>query len=193
MPFTGEQVNTYGPPPTRAFIIDATRSGLPVTVLHLYDHTTATMRGKLLSLATVVDAAGPEMDRSETVTVFNDLVVLAPGAIVDAPVQLDDPRRRARPGCLHDRRPERRRRPHLQRSPRPRRLRLPGPVPSVRRLARPSPSRTGRRPSPVSARPAVTGSPTVGEGRWNAPAPEGAFTYLEFHLDSINYNVDSAR
>ena len=48
------------------------------------------MRGKLLSLATVVDAAGPEMDRSETVTVFNDLVVLAPGAIVDAPVQLDD-------------------------------------------------------------------------------------------------------
>ena len=27
------------------------------------------------------------MDRSETVTVFNDLVVLAPGAIVDAPAQ----------------------------------------------------------------------------------------------------------
>ena len=87
MPFTGEQVNTYGARPTRAFIIDATRSGLPVTVLHLYDHTSATMRGKLLSLATVVDAAGPEMDRGETVTVFNDLVVLAPGAIVDAPVR----------------------------------------------------------------------------------------------------------
>ena len=46
MPFTGEQVNTYGEHPRRAFIIDATRSGLPLTVLHLYDHTTATMRGR---------------------------------------------------------------------------------------------------------------------------------------------------
>lgn len=35
----------------------------------------------------VVDAAGPEMDRGETVTVFNDLVMLAPGAIADAPVR----------------------------------------------------------------------------------------------------------
>ena len=43
------------------------------------------MRAKALSVATVVDASGPEMDRGETVTVFNDLVVLAPGAIVDAP------------------------------------------------------------------------------------------------------------
>jgi len=66
-----------------AFIIDATRSGLPVTVLHLYDGATATMRAKVLSVATVVDAAGPEMDRGETVTVFNDLMVLAPGAVVD--------------------------------------------------------------------------------------------------------------
>ena len=45
------------------------------------------MRAKALSVATVVDASGPEMDRGETVTVFNHLVVLAPGAIVDAPVR----------------------------------------------------------------------------------------------------------
>ena len=87
MPFTGEQLNTYGPQPRRVFIMDATRSGLPVTVLHSYEDTTATMRAKVLSLFTVVDASGPEMDRGETVTVFNDLVVLAPGAIVDAPVR----------------------------------------------------------------------------------------------------------
>ena len=29
----------------------------------------------------------------------------------------------------------------------------------------------------------------MGQGRRSVPAPEGAFTYLEFHLDSINYNV----
>ncbi len=42
---------------------------------------------KVLSVVTLVDAAGPQLDRGETVTVFNDLVVLAPGAIVDAPVR----------------------------------------------------------------------------------------------------------
>jgi hypothetical protein len=87
MSFTGEQLNTYGPRPQRAFLIDAIRGGLPVTVLHSYADTTATMRGRLLSLVTVLDSAGPEMNRGETVTVFNDLVLLAPGALVDAPVE----------------------------------------------------------------------------------------------------------
>lgn len=32
----------------------------------------------------------------------------------------------------------------------------------------------------------------VGEGRWNAPNPEGSFTYLEIHVDAISYNVDRA-
>ncbi len=84
MPFTGQQVNTYGPRPQRIFLMDATRSGLPVTVLHVFIDATATMRVKLVSLFTVVHAAAPEIDRGETVTVFNDLVMMAPGAIVAA-------------------------------------------------------------------------------------------------------------
>ena len=32
-----------------------------------------------------------------------------------------------------------------------------------------------------------------GEGRWHAPPPEGQFTYVEFHLDDINYNVRKRR
>ena len=93
MPFTATQVNTFGARPQRAFLMEATRAGLPVTVLHSYADATATMRAKVLSCVTVVDAAGPAMDRGETVTVFNDLVVLAPGAVPDAPVRwtaLDD-------------------------------------------------------------------------------------------------------
>ena len=35
--------------------------------------------------------------------------------------------------------------------------------------------------------------PAIGEGRWSAPAPEGDFAYLEFHLDDIQHNVRSAR
>ena len=44
MPFTGEQVNVYGPDPCRIFFMDATMMGLPVDVLHVFDRTTATMR-----------------------------------------------------------------------------------------------------------------------------------------------------
>lgn len=80
MTLTGRQVNTFGAHPRRVLIMDATRSGLPVTVLHEFADTTATMRATVLSLVPVIDAAGPVMDRGETVTVFNDLVVLAPGA-----------------------------------------------------------------------------------------------------------------
>jgi hypothetical protein len=190
MPFTGKQVNTYGPKSSRSFIIVATRLGLPVTVLHLYEHATATMRGKLLSVATVVDAAGPEMDRSETVTVFNDLVVLAPGAIIDAPVDwtavdADHVRGVYTTGnqsvaailtfnaqhdlvdfTSHDR----------------------------SRASADGTSFTSQDWSTPLAATRLAGGhriPTIGEARWDAPAPEGAFTYLEFHLDDIHYNVRS--
>jgi hypothetical protein len=86
MPFTGEQVNTYGPEPTRLFFIDATRSGLPVDVLHVFSRGHASMQVRLCSVVPLVDAHGPDLDRAETVTVFNDLCVLAPAALVDAPV-----------------------------------------------------------------------------------------------------------
>ena len=192
MPFTGKQVNTYGPSPQRAFIIDASGSGLPVTVLHLYDHATATMRAKALSVATVVDASGPEMDRGETVTVFNHLVELAPGAIVDAPVRgtaidaehvrgvYNDGEQSVSAvltfNTEHD----------LVDFVSQDRFRASADGPSFDRQAWSTPLLAYR----------DTGGfrlPTVGEGRWNAPEPEGSFAYIEFHLDAIRYNVRSAR
>lgn len=98
MPFTGRQVTTFGADPRRYFLMDATRSGLPVTVLHCYARGVATMRAKVLSTVTVLDSAGPELNRGETVTVLDDLVLLAPGALVDAPIEwtvLDEHRVRA--------------------------------------------------------------------------------------------------
>lgn len=93
MSITGKQVNTFGADPRRFFLLETSRGGLPVLVLHAYAGATASMVAKVLSVATVVDATGPEMDQGETVTVFNDLVVLAPGAVVGAPIEwtaLDD-------------------------------------------------------------------------------------------------------
>jgi hypothetical protein len=191
MPFTGRQLNTYGPRPQRMFLMDASRSGLPVTVLHLFGDSTATMRVRLLSLVPVVDAAGPEMDRGETVTVFNDLVVLAPGAIRDAPVQWSAVDARHVRGVFtdgdqtvsavltfnaeHD---------------------LVDFV-SEDRLRASTDGKTftpQRWSTPLSEHREADGRRvmTVGEGRWHAPPPEGQFTYIDFHLDTIDYNVRNA-
>jgi hypothetical protein len=191
MPFTGQQVNTYGPRPQRIFLMDATQSGLPVTVLHVFADTTASMHVKLLSLFTVVDASGPEMDRGETVTVFNDLVVMAPGAIVDATVRWTALDARHVRGeftdgdqtisavltfnAEHD---------------------LVDFVSDDR--ARASADGTTftqqRWSTPLTGHHGSDGHRvfTLGKGVWNAGQPGEPFTYLEFQLDAIGYNVGAA-
>lgn len=82
MDFVGEQHNFYDPP-RRYFWMDATRGGLPVDVLHRYDDAGASMRVRLLSLLTMVDQRGEAMTRTETVTLFNDMALFAPGTLVD--------------------------------------------------------------------------------------------------------------
>jgi hypothetical protein len=60
--------------------------GFPVDVLHAYVGPSATMRVKVCSLVPTVNAAKPEMDQWETVTLFNDLCLLAPATLVAARV-----------------------------------------------------------------------------------------------------------
>lgn len=81
MAFVAEQHNTIDPP-RRFFMMDARMKGLPVAVLHAFGAEGATMRVKLLSAFGMVNAAGPDLTRGETVTVFNDLCLFAPGALV---------------------------------------------------------------------------------------------------------------
>lgn len=86
MPFTGEQHN-FMSPPTRLFSMQATMHGLPVDALHTYDEQGARMRVKLLSLIPVVDLEGTAFTRTETVTVFNDMCVMAPATLVDPAIR----------------------------------------------------------------------------------------------------------
>jgi hypothetical protein len=51
---------------------------VPFDVLHRYTGAGATMQVRLLGLFGITDERGPEMDVSETVTMFNDLCVFAP-------------------------------------------------------------------------------------------------------------------
>lgn len=77
MSFTAQQLNTLDTP-RRFFLMDATMKGLPVDVFHAFDEHGATMRVRLLSAKTMVDAKGEVLTRSETVTLFNDLCLFAP-------------------------------------------------------------------------------------------------------------------
>ncbi|HXV63394.1 MAG TPA: DUF6544 family protein [Vicinamibacteria bacterium] len=86
MTFTAEQYNFPGEP-ARFFLMKATRGGLPVDVYHAFRDRSASMSVKLVSLVPMVDAVGPEMDRAETVTLFNDLCLLAPAELVDPAVR----------------------------------------------------------------------------------------------------------
>ena len=85
MSFTADQLNILDTP-RRFFWMDARMKGLPVDVLHAFDENGATMRVRLLSVRTMVDAKGADLTRAETVTLFNDLCVCAPGALVFADV-----------------------------------------------------------------------------------------------------------
>ena len=183
-----QAVNTYGPRPQRMFIMDASRSGLPVTVLHLFGDSTATMRGKLLSLATVVDAADPRWtagrpSRSSTISWYWPL------------------ERSRRPRAVESRR----RSSHVRgdytggdqtvsaeltfnAGARSGRLRLRG---SAARFDGRQDLHPQGWSTPLSEHREADGRRVlaVGEGRWHAPPPEGQFTYIEFHLDAITYNV----
>lgn len=149
---------------------------------------------RLLSAFTLIDAAGPEMNRSETVTIFNDACLLAPSTLLDPSVTwepaLDERRVRAHytrgmqtvtaelrfdeRGYLED-------------------------FVSDDRSAASSDGRSFERmrwSTPVRDHREVEGRqvPTHGEARWQSlddtprQTNEAAFTYLELDLDTIAFD-----
>ena len=187
MTFTGEQVNAYGAQPQRFFYLDATMRGLPVDVLHCFDDCTATMRARLASLVRIVDAAGPQMTRAETVTLFNDLCILAPAALVDAPVTWSAVQDRRVCGTfsacsasvsadlVFDDAGD-----------------LVDFVTDDRlRAGAAGQAFVAQRWSTPLQHYAALGHrrmATRGRGVWHAPEPEGTFAYLEYNLDAVAYN-----
>jgi Family of unknown function (DUF6544) len=82
MDITAEQYNFYDQP-TRLFYISSSMFGIPFEGLHIYSGNAATMKIQLASLIPVVNAYGPIMTKGETVTLFNDMCVLAPATLID--------------------------------------------------------------------------------------------------------------
>lgn len=86
MPFTAEQ-HSFFDPPRRYFFMQATRAGLPLDGLHAYGDGGASMRIRLLSVVPVVDLKGSALTRTETVTVLNDMAIMAPAALLDPAIR----------------------------------------------------------------------------------------------------------
>jgi hypothetical protein len=82
MRFHAEQFSEAAEP-LRLFYMQARRRGIPIAVMHRYAGGRATMTVRLAGLVTLVDVHGPVLDCSETVTVFNDMCLLAPGTLLD--------------------------------------------------------------------------------------------------------------
>jgi len=84
--FRSEQYNFFDEP-TRLFFMKAKMFGMPVFGYHAYQEKSASMQIKLFGLFTMMEAKGPEMNRAETVTVFNDMCLMAPATLIDKRIQ----------------------------------------------------------------------------------------------------------
>jgi hypothetical protein len=68
---------------TRLFLMKASIMGIPFRALHLYIDQQASFQVKVAELFTVVNVTGEELTRTETVTLLNDICILAPGSLAD--------------------------------------------------------------------------------------------------------------
>ena len=73
--------------PTRLFFMKAKMSGTTVQGYHNYQNANASMQVKLFGAFSVVDESGIVMNKAETVTVFNDMCLMAPATLIDNRIQ----------------------------------------------------------------------------------------------------------
>lgn len=81
-PFTSVQYSFFREP-ARLFFMKGRMFGVQVPGYHRYMEGHADMDIRLFGLFPLVKENGPVMDKSETVTWLNDLVIMAPGALTD--------------------------------------------------------------------------------------------------------------
>lgn len=73
--------------PARLFFMKAKMFGSIVPGYHNYQNETAGMDIKLFGLFPIVKAKGNEMNKAETVTVFNDMCLMFPASLIDKRIQ----------------------------------------------------------------------------------------------------------
>lgn len=79
--YTAEQTS-FVDQGVRLFYMDLFLNRLKISGLHHFNEDDARMKIKILDVFTVVDEHGENMKRAETVTFFNDMVILAPQTLI---------------------------------------------------------------------------------------------------------------
>lgn len=84
---------SYHEESTRLFYMKLIFNGLKIAGIHHYENQEATMKVRILDVFKIVDESGEIMNKAETVTVFNDMALLAPATLIDTRItweEIDD-------------------------------------------------------------------------------------------------------
>jgi hypothetical protein len=185
MPLAAEQHNVFDEP-ARMFYMTATMFGIPADGYHRFVDAAATMRVKAAGLVPIIDARGAEMTQAETVTLFNDMCVLAPATLIAPAIvwePVDETRARARFT-------------HAGRTIRAELFfNTTGELVDFRSDDRLKVSPDGRTMTAFPWSTPLTdyrdfGAARLmsrGAARWHEP--DGDYTYIEFEMQSVDYNV----
>jgi hypothetical protein len=88
-PFTSIQYNFFDEP-TRLFFMKGRMFGVTVPGYHKYTRGAATMDIRLFGLYSIVKQSGEILDKTETVTLFNDMCLMAPATLIDKRIQWEE-------------------------------------------------------------------------------------------------------
>ncbi len=189
MPLTAEQYSVADEP-ARLFYFNASMFNLPVQGYHRYvPGSFASMTVKAAALLPVANASGPEMSQSETVTLFNDMCVMAPATLIDRSIEWEsvDARtaRAAFTNADHT--------IHAELT-----FNAAGELTSFSSDDRSQISSDGKSLRRVRWSTPLGGYrsfgavrlPSRGEGRWDEA--ERRYSYIELTLDDVRYNVTAA-
>ncbi|NMB81331.1 MAG: cytochrome d ubiquinol oxidase subunit II [Ignavibacteria bacterium] len=83
---TSEQYNFFDEP-TRLFFMKGKMFGMTVPGYHRYAEAKATMDIRLFGLFSMVKQSGEIMNKTETVTLFNDMCLMVPATLIDKRIQ----------------------------------------------------------------------------------------------------------
>jgi hypothetical protein len=185
MPFVSDQYNVVNPP-ARLFYLNASMFTIPVQGYHRYVGSSASMRVKAAALVPVATARGTAMTQSETVTLFNDMCLMAPATLIDRAIEweaVDGHTVRARfTNAGHA--------VHADLS-----FNDAGELTTFVSDDRHQASTDGTSLRPFRWSTPIAGYrsygavrlPAGGEGRWHEP--EGEYAYIELTIDDVQYNV----
>jgi hypothetical protein len=184
MPLRAEQYNVVRPA-ARMFYMTASMLAIPAQGYHRYVDASASMRVKAAALVPVADVSGAEMTRSETVTLFNDMCLMAPATLIDPAIEWEE--MDAHTAAARFSNAGQTIRAELSFADSGELVNF---TSNDRYLLDPDGSLQMLRwstPMSASQRYGAVQLPSRGEGRWHDPT--GEYAYIELTIDDVQYNV----